>query len=104
MNGKDERGDGRTINRDRILQLVPAAPGWWVHYRSEDRDQCWTASIACWALVEDTNGYQYIRGVNPTNDDWHQWGDPINQDVLYFYSAEVPENATGTSEPPLPER
>jgi hypothetical protein len=104
VNGKKICGDGRTINGVRILQLVPAAPGWWVQYRFEARKDCWSAPLACWALVEDDDGFQYIRGVDPTNNDWHNWGEPIRQEVLYFYSTEVPENAIGTSEPPLPEQ
>lgn len=106
MNGGKEHGGGRTRNGDRIVQLVPAAPGWWVHFRSETRDDCWTAPIACWVLIEDTKGYQCIRGVDPTNEDWYEHGYPLcEQDkVVYFYSVEVPENANGISEPPLPER
>jgi hypothetical protein len=103
VNAEEERGVGRTVDGERILQLVPAAPGWWVRYRFEDPADWWTAPIACWALVE-IGGQQYIRGVNPTTDDWHEHGTPLHQDVLYFYSAEVPENALGTSEPPLPKR
>jgi hypothetical protein len=64
---KKPEGDGRlALNGAKILQLSPAAPGWWVRYR----DGRWTAPIVAWALAETEEGWQHIYGVDPSGDDF----------------------------------
>lgn len=89
----------------RVVQLVPAAPGWWAQYYPNDaKADRWSSPVACWALVEDTAGKQSIVGVDPTGTDWSTLGDPIDQEVVYFFSPESPDDAEGDAKPDLPER
>jgi hypothetical protein len=50
----------------RVLQLVPAGPGWTATYK-EDTEAARDVPVALWALVEDTHGGgdRFIIGVVP---------------------------------------
>ncbi|MDT0353743.1 hypothetical protein [Pseudonocardia charpentierae] len=55
--------------RFKIVQLIPAAPGWWVEHLPEpesDDTQSKFGGVAFWALVEDTSdGTRHVVGVDP---------------------------------------
>ena len=54
------------MQRYRVIQLVPAAPGWTATYE-ENTDATRDVPVALWALVEDTSGGadRFIIGVVP---------------------------------------
>ncbi|WP_433286554.1 hypothetical protein ACQPZQ_30715 [Pseudonocardia sp. CA-142604] len=46
-----------------IVQIIPAAPGWWVEHIEESRS--FFSAVALWALVEDAEGKRSVIGVDP---------------------------------------
>lgn len=100
MAPKPPEGDGTVaLSGAKILQLIPAAPGWWVRYHDDDPAAEWTAPIVAWALAENKRGWQHIYGVDPSGPEFHIYGDHVNQEVTYFYSPEPPPGAHGVGDP-----
>jgi hypothetical protein len=63
---------------NKIVQLVPAAPNWWVHYQDSTGGEL-ESPLALWALVEDDDGQRSIYPVDPSYTDW-------DHDITLFYS------------------
>jgi hypothetical protein len=52
---------------DKILQIVPAQPGWLVYYHDgENTDVSTPVPVAMWALLEAPDGTTYVSGVAPS--------------------------------------
>jgi hypothetical protein len=52
---------------DRIVQLLPAEPGWLVYYHDNRNTQVSTpVPVALWALLERPDGTTYVSGVAPS--------------------------------------
>ena len=72
------------LDQDRIVQIIPAAPGWFAHYVGVSRcadpepglPQAWYP-IAAWALLEDAAGRRRIVGVDMTGTG-PAWCPPVN--------------------------
>jgi hypothetical protein len=69
---KVRRRDGRAFHLDdtlcfgrdgKIIQLVGAQPNWTAVFRRNGVES--SRAIACWALVEDCNGFTRVAGVDP---------------------------------------
>jgi hypothetical protein len=71
---------------DKIIQIIPAAPNWWAHYRDTGED--FECPIAAWALIEDKDGYRWIAPVDPTGKDWD--GSPLAQEHEIVYRPDGP--------------
>jgi len=99
MPPKPRGDDVRMINGPKIHQLIPANPGWWVRYRAESPENEWIAPIVAWALGENMQGGQQIYGVDPSGDEFHLYGDVVNQEAVYFYSPEPPPDALAVGDP-----
>jgi hypothetical protein len=51
----------KEIKGEKIIQIVAAAPGWYAMYKQDDNSISYSP-IACWALVQDEQGYLGIEG------------------------------------------
>lgn len=70
---------------NRIVQLIAAAPNWWLHYSHPAVGE-FEGPVAAWALVETEDGIRFIEPVDPTGSGWD--GDTVssvsnNYEVVY---------------------
>ena len=42
----------RNPDMSRIIQIIPAPPGWWLHFEQADQKDLISYPIAAWALLE----------------------------------------------------
>jgi hypothetical protein len=54
------------MSRFKILQIIPATPGWWIEHLPETGNASMMGAVAFWALVQDnTEDRQYVIGIDP---------------------------------------
>jgi hypothetical protein len=93
---------GRKVVMKRIVEIVPARPGWYTRWRlASDTTHCHPVTL--WALTEDTDGTREVVGM----DAFGQWpgGDDdetVGEFVRYFF--QQPESGQPADvEPPTPD-
>ena len=83
----------------RIVQLVPAAPGWRVAYTvAAYEGRQYVAAVAAWALCEDGNGNREVVGMISARDgrlglvtDYADPATMASPGAVYLGPDEVPE-------------
>ena len=92
-------GDRRMVDGQKIQQLIPATPGWWVQYQTDKPEPNPPSPVAAWALALDNDNIQRIYAVDPTPCDWWAYGDVVDHAASFFYSPEPPPGAFGVGSP-----
>jgi hypothetical protein len=71
----------------RLIQLIPAAPGWWAKLKVSGGGDPVLAPIAAWGLVEhnaeDGTAERFMKGIDATGEDW--FGQELDWDGLIEY-------------------
>ena len=77
-------------NESRIIQIIPAPADMWVKGTDSETGETFHTRVICLALMEDTDGFRYVRAMDITEGDGYI--EPISErKAMIVWSAKHPD-------------